>query len=110
MFVFNVVVLPDPFRGMWAWRNSTETHQSGHTPRSGSEVKDGSSAFQFWPLVQTLGRGMIVWSPWSFSMTPSLGRGRVAPQHWKQTWRENVFSTSLVGCYGTGRQWRKIEK
>jgi len=24
-----VVVLPDPFRGMGAWRNSTETQQSG---------------------------------------------------------------------------------
>jgi len=39
-----VVVLPDPFRGMGAWRNSTETQQSGHAPRSGPEVKNGSSA------------------------------------------------------------------
>ena len=30
-----VVVLPDPFRGMGARRNSAETQQSGHTPRSG---------------------------------------------------------------------------
>jgi len=29
---------------MGAWRNSTETQQSGHTPRSGLEVKNGSSA------------------------------------------------------------------
>ena len=29
------VVLPDPFRGMGARRNSAETQQSGHTPRSG---------------------------------------------------------------------------
>jgi len=38
-----VVVLPDPFRGVGAWRNSTETQQSGHPPRSGSEVKNGRS-------------------------------------------------------------------
>jgi len=25
-----VVVVPDPFLGMGAWRNSTETQQSGH--------------------------------------------------------------------------------
>jgi len=37
-----VVVLPDPFRGMW--RNSTEIQQSGHTPRSGPEVKNGRSS------------------------------------------------------------------
>jgi len=36
-----VVVLPDPFRGMGAWRNSTGTQQSGHAPRSGPEVKNG---------------------------------------------------------------------
>jgi len=36
-----VVVLLDPFRGMGAWRNSTETQQSGHAPKSGSEVKNG---------------------------------------------------------------------
>jgi len=34
-----VVVLPDPFRGMGAWRNSTETQQSSQAPRSGPEVK-----------------------------------------------------------------------
>ena len=28
-----VVVLPDPFRGMGARRNSAETQQSGHTPK-----------------------------------------------------------------------------
>jgi len=37
------VVLPDPFRGMGAWRNSTETQQSGQAPRSGPEVKNGRS-------------------------------------------------------------------
>jgi len=36
-----VVVLPDPFRGVWAWRNSTETQQSGHAPKSGPEAKHG---------------------------------------------------------------------
>jgi len=36
-----LVVLPDPFRGMGAWKNSTETQQSGHSPRSGPEVKNG---------------------------------------------------------------------
>jgi len=39
-----VVVLPDPFRGMRMWRNSTETQQSGDFPRFGPEVKNGSSA------------------------------------------------------------------
>jgi len=38
-----VVVLLNPFRGMGAWRNSTETQQSGHAPRSGQEVKNGRS-------------------------------------------------------------------
>jgi len=39
-----VVVLPDPFRGMGAWRNSTETQQSDHAPRSGPEVKNERSS------------------------------------------------------------------
>jgi len=39
-----VVLLPDPFREMGAWRNSTKTQQSGHAPRSGPVVKNGSSA------------------------------------------------------------------
>jgi len=38
-----VVVLPNPFREMGTWRNSTETQQSGHAPRSGPEVKNGRS-------------------------------------------------------------------
>jgi len=38
-----VMVLPDPFRGIGAWRNSTETQQSGHAPRSGPKVKNGRS-------------------------------------------------------------------
>jgi len=38
------VVLPNPFRGMGAWRNSTETQKSGHAPRSRSDVKNGNSA------------------------------------------------------------------
>jgi len=37
------MVLPDPFRGMKACRNSTETQQSGHTPRFRPEIKDGSN-------------------------------------------------------------------
>jgi len=36
-----VVVLPHAFRGMGAWRNSTETQQLGHAPKSGPEVKNG---------------------------------------------------------------------
>jgi len=39
-----VVVLPDSFREMGAWRNSTETQQSGHAPSSGPEVKNGRSS------------------------------------------------------------------
>jgi len=35
-----VVVLPDLFRGMGAWKNSTETQQSGHAPRSGPEEEE----------------------------------------------------------------------
>jgi len=38
------MVLPDPFRGMGTRRNSAETQQSGHTPRSGPEVKNGRSS------------------------------------------------------------------
>jgi len=34
-----VVVLPDPFQEQGAWRNSTETQQSGHAPRSEPESK-----------------------------------------------------------------------
>jgi len=39
-----VVLIPNLFRGMGAWRNSTEIQQAGHAPRSGLEVKNGSSA------------------------------------------------------------------
>jgi len=39
-----VVMLLDSFRGMGAWRNSTEIQQSGHDPRSGPQIKNGSSA------------------------------------------------------------------
>jgi len=39
-----VVVLPDPFQGMGVWRNSTETQQLGHAPRSGPVVKNGRSS------------------------------------------------------------------
>ena len=34
------MVLPDPFRGMGARRNSAETQQSGHTPRSGLKIEN----------------------------------------------------------------------
>jgi len=43
-FIMVAVVLPDSFRGMGAWKNSTETQKSGHAPRSGPEVKNGSGA------------------------------------------------------------------
>jgi len=29
---------PNPFRGIGAWRNSTEIQQSDHAPRSGQEI------------------------------------------------------------------------
>ena len=35
-----VVVLPDPFRVIGARRNSAETQQSGHTPRSGPKIEN----------------------------------------------------------------------
>jgi len=38
-----VVVIPNPFQGIGAWRNSTKTQQSGHESRSGPEVKNGRS-------------------------------------------------------------------
>jgi len=38
-----VVVLPNPFRGLAAWKNSTETRQSSHASRSGPEVKNAKS-------------------------------------------------------------------
>jgi len=36
-------MLPDPFRGMGARKNSAETQQSGHALRPGPEVKNGNS-------------------------------------------------------------------
>jgi len=39
-----VMVLPDPFIGMVAQRNSTPTQQLGYAPRSGPEVKNGTSS------------------------------------------------------------------
>jgi len=39
-----MVVLPDPFRGMGVWRNSTETQESGHASKSGAEAKNGRSS------------------------------------------------------------------
>jgi len=44
LLVDMVVVLPDPFRGMKTRRNFVESQQLGHAPRSGPEVKNGSSA------------------------------------------------------------------
>jgi len=44
-----LVVLPDSFRGMGARRNSTDTQQSGHAPRSGLEIKDGRSSAKAGP-------------------------------------------------------------
>jgi len=52
-----VVVLLDFFRGMGAWRNSTETQQSDHAPRSGPKVKNGSSAEDGAP--ERLGYGTV---------------------------------------------------
>jgi len=34
-------MLADPFRGIWAWRNTTETQWSSHAPRSEPKVKNG---------------------------------------------------------------------
>jgi len=34
---------PTPSEGWGAWRNSTDTQQSGHSPRSGPKVKNGRS-------------------------------------------------------------------
>jgi len=48
---------PTPSRGIGAWRNSTETKQSCHAPRSGPEVKNGSNAKDGAP--ERLGCGTI---------------------------------------------------
>jgi len=36
-------VIPDPFQSMGARRNFAESQQSGHAPRSGLKIKNGSS-------------------------------------------------------------------
>jgi len=41
------VLLPDPFRGMGAQRNSTETQKSGHATRPGPEVKNGKNGAKY---------------------------------------------------------------
>jgi len=46
--------------------------------------------FHFWPLVQTLGRGLTVGSPWSSSTPLSLGKGRVAPSPYFYKKRGNL--------------------
>jgi len=53
-----VVMLPDPFRGMGVWRNSAETQQSGHAPRSGPEFKNGRSGAENVAL-ERLGCGTV---------------------------------------------------
>jgi len=37
------LLLPIPFQGMGEQRNSAETQQSGRTPKSGPEIKDGKN-------------------------------------------------------------------
>jgi len=39
-----VVSLLEPFRGIGARRNSVETQQSGHAPRTGPDIKNGTSS------------------------------------------------------------------
>jgi len=51
-----VVVLSDPFRGMGAWSNSTETQQSGHTPRSGPTFRRLNVVVRSPPLYRQVGR------------------------------------------------------
>jgi len=46
-----LVVLPDPFRGIGAWRNSTETQQSGH-----ANVCRLNVMVQFLSLLREVGR------------------------------------------------------
>jgi len=43
-FMVVVMALPVSFRGMVVRRNSAEHQQSGHTPRSGPEDKNGRSS------------------------------------------------------------------
>jgi len=71
-------------------KRPADTHHGSNSPHSGlSLILDRTWAsparhlchyfFHFWPLVQTLERGLTVASPWSSSTPPSLGRGRVVP-------------------------------
>jgi len=53
-----VVMLPDSFRGMRAWKNSTETQRSGLAPRSGPKIKNGRSRAKD-GAPETLGYGTI---------------------------------------------------
>jgi len=53
-----VVVLPGPFQGMGAWKNSTETKQLCHAPRSGPEVKNGRSSVED-DMLERLGYGTV---------------------------------------------------
>jgi len=53
-----VVVLSEAFRGMGAWRNSTENQESGHASKSGPEVKNGRSSAKY-GAPERLGCGTI---------------------------------------------------
>jgi len=68
-----VVVLPDLFRGMGAWKNSTETQQSGHAPTSGPEVKNERIGSEN-SAPERLEYGAVWW--WWCYPTPFEGWGR----------------------------------
>jgi len=59
-----VVVLPDPFREMRAWRNSTESQHLGHAPRSGPAVKMEEVVLKIFGTTDFL--PSLPWSPTFF--------------------------------------------
>jgi len=73
------MVLPFFFRGMGAWRNSTETQQSGYASKSGPEVKNGRSGAED-GAPERLRRGTIQEEP--LPRTFRLSTQRFATSKW----------------------------
>jgi len=80
-----VMVLPDPFRGIVAWRNSTETQQSGHAPRSEPEVK-------------SLLHKSLAASTWWCGLRPPYER-------WPK-WRDNISESLTIRSFPI--VWRTV--
>jgi len=99
-----IVKAPNPttrqrVRRGWEFRLRTPSAGSDSPPPWLSRIRASPAChfrhyfFYFWPLVQTFGRGPV-WSPWSSSTPPSLGRDRVAPP--PPGWEFNLDHTATV--------------